>query len=44
VFTREEMLDNIMLYWLPATGASAARIYWETAGNLAIDPVTVPVG
>jgi epoxide hydrolase len=44
VFTREEMLDNIMLYWLPAAGASAAGIYWETAGKLAIDPVTVPAG
>lgn len=44
VFTPEEMLDNIMLYWLPAAGASAARIYWETAGKLAIDPVTVPAG
>lgn len=44
VFTPEEMLDNIMLYWLPAAGASAARIYWETAGKLAVDPVTVPAG
>ena len=44
VFTLEEMLDNIMLYWLPATGASSARIYWETAGKLAVDPVTVPAG
>lgn len=25
----DEMLDNIMLYWLPATGASSARLYWE---------------
>lgn len=44
MFTPEEMLDNIMLYWLPAAGASAARIYWETAGKLAVDPVTVPAG
>lgn len=41
VFTRDEMLDNIMLYWLPGTGASAARLYWESfARNL--DPVPVP--
>jgi pimeloyl-ACP methyl ester carboxylesterase len=38
------MLDNIMMYWLPGTGASAARIYWETAGKLSADPVTVPAG
>ena len=43
-FTREEMLDNIMLYWLPGTGASAARIYWETAGKLGIGSMAVPVG
>jgi epoxide hydrolase len=44
VFAQEEMLDNIMLYWLPAAGAAAARIYWETAGKLAVAPVTVPAG
>jgi epoxide hydrolase len=43
VFTRDEILDTIMLYWLPATGASAARLYWESfARNL--DPVPVPSG
>ena len=30
VLTQDEMLDNIMLYWLPANGASSARIYWES--------------
>ena len=28
--TRDEILDNITLYWLTNTGASAARLYWET--------------
>ncbi len=28
--TRDQILDNIMLYWLTNTGASAARLYWET--------------
>ena len=27
--TRESVLDNITLYWLTSTGASAARWYWE---------------
>jgi pimeloyl-ACP methyl ester carboxylesterase len=27
--TRDEILDNITLYWLTGTGASAARSYWE---------------
>jgi pimeloyl-ACP methyl ester carboxylesterase len=28
--TREHVLDNITLYWLTSTAASAARLYWET--------------
>ena len=30
VLTRDEILDNVMLYWLPGTGASSARLYWES--------------
>jgi pimeloyl-ACP methyl ester carboxylesterase len=44
VFTRDELLDNIMLYWLPATGASSARIYWESFRHRNTDPVPVPAG
>jgi pimeloyl-ACP methyl ester carboxylesterase len=29
--TRDQMLDDIALYWLTATGASSARMYWESA-------------
>src|SRR5690349_14071505 len=29
--TRDHVLDNITLYWLTGTGASAARSYWESA-------------
>ncbi|HEX7146510.1 MAG TPA: alpha/beta fold hydrolase [Actinomycetota bacterium] len=51
VLTRDELLDNLMLYWLPGTGASAARLYWESirkvnrvlAGPVA-DQVQVPTG
>ena len=47
VLSRDELLDNIMLYWLPANGASSARLYWESfrksfATNSA--PVCVPTG
>ena len=50
--TRENILDNITLYWLTGTGASAARWYWEVgqvlaaaaAGGGAPPPVSVPVG
>ena len=44
--TRDEMLDDIMMYWLPGTGASSARLYWESFGRAggAAAPITVPVG
>jgi pimeloyl-ACP methyl ester carboxylesterase len=42
--TRDEMLDNIMLYWLPATAASSARLYWESFGSPPMMTIDVPVG
>jgi len=30
VLTRDEIIDNIMLYWLTNSGASSARLYWES--------------
>jgi pimeloyl-ACP methyl ester carboxylesterase len=50
--TRDTIVDNITLYWLTGTAASAARSYWEDARALAAalasgqppPPVTVPVG
>jgi pimeloyl-ACP methyl ester carboxylesterase len=50
--TRDTILDNITLYWLTGTGASAARWYWEfgrfvaaaTASGQAPPAVAVPVG
>jgi len=31
--TRDEVLDNITLYWLTKTGVSASRLYWEYKGG-----------
>jgi pimeloyl-ACP methyl ester carboxylesterase len=50
--TRDSILDNITLYWLTGTGASAARWYWEfgrflagaRASGQAPPAVSVPVG
>ena len=44
VLTRDELLDNVMLYWLPGTAASSARLYWESFRNPSLEPVTIPVG
>lgn len=40
----DRILDNIMLYWLPATAASSARMYWESFRNPPLGPVDVPMG
>ncbi|WP_421991232.1 epoxide hydrolase family protein [Qipengyuania sp.] len=40
----DQVLDDIMLYWLPATGASAARLYWESFGKIGQGKVTIPAG
>jgi pimeloyl-ACP methyl ester carboxylesterase len=48
--TRDHVLDNVTLYWLTATGASAARSYWEggraaaLAAGKAPPAVSIPVG
>jgi pimeloyl-ACP methyl ester carboxylesterase len=50
--TREHIVDNITLYWLTGTGASAARSYWEdgrlraeaTASGQPPPDVSLPVG
>ena len=40
--TRDELLDNVMVYWCTATGASSARLYWETVTPPEVE-VEVPV-
>jgi epoxide hydrolase len=42
--TFDELLDNVMLYWLPATGASAARLYWESFRDHDFARIDVPTG
>ncbi|MDZ7588557.1 MAG: epoxide hydrolase [Parasphingorhabdus sp.] len=43
-FSRDRLLDNVMLYWLNNAGASSARIYWESFSNANVDPVLLPTG
>ena len=44
VLTRDELIDNVMLYWLPGTAGSSARLYWESFRSFPTDPVAVPTG
>ncbi|MFN5244259.1 MAG: epoxide hydrolase family protein [Novosphingobium sp.] len=41
--SRDQVLDNIMLYWLPRNGASSARLYWESFGSFAAQEINIPV-
>jgi pimeloyl-ACP methyl ester carboxylesterase len=49
--SRNQMLDNLSLYWLTGTAASSARLYWESIAEVSTwfttatgDTVTVPTG
>ncbi|MDQ4107638.1 MAG: epoxide hydrolase 1 [Actinomycetota bacterium] len=51
VLTRDDLLDNLMLYWLPRTGASSARLYRESIRRVngwisgtVTDVIDVPTG
>ena len=45
-FTRDQLLTNVMLYWVTGTAASAARLYWEHMHGASARPpyVAVPTG
>ena len=44
VLTRDELLDNVMMYWATNSATSSARIYWESFGRARATQVRVPVG
>jgi epoxide hydrolase len=45
VLSRDELLDNVMLYWVTGSGASSARLYWESFNRFVTDGrVDLPTG
>ncbi len=42
VLSRDELLDNVMLYWLTNSAASSARLYWESFNKVNRDLVNLP--
>ncbi len=42
--TRDQLLDNVMIYWLTNSAASSARLYWESIATPNLDPLDLPVG
>lgn len=43
VASRDELLDNVMLYWLTNAAGSSARLYWESFGQRRGEPLALPV-
>ena len=41
---RDQILDNISVYWFTASGASSARLYWESIGKFGSATVDIPTG
>jgi pimeloyl-ACP methyl ester carboxylesterase len=44
ILSRDELLDNVMLYWLTNSAGSSARLYWESFGKFSQDTVGMPTG
>lgn len=45
ILTYDEILDNIMMYWLPNGSSSSARLYWESfEGGFLAKTIPVPCG
>lgn len=43
-FSRDHLLDNVMLYWLTNSAASSARLYWHSFGTFSLGDIHVPTG
>jgi pimeloyl-ACP methyl ester carboxylesterase len=43
VLSRDELLDQVMLYWLPNAATSSARLYWESFARASREPLDLPV-
>jgi epoxide hydrolase len=44
ILSRDELLDNVMLYWATASATSSARLYWESFRRRTAHTVTIPTG
>jgi len=47
ILNKEELIDNVMFYWLTKSAASSARLYWESFGSFGGNPeekLELPIG
>ncbi len=42
--SRDKLLDNVLVYWLTNSGASSARLYWESFTAVDMTEISVPTG
>jgi pimeloyl-ACP methyl ester carboxylesterase len=43
ILSKDELLDNVMMYWLTNSSASSGRLYWESFSTINMDPIHIPV-
>jgi pimeloyl-ACP methyl ester carboxylesterase len=44
ILSKDELLDNIMMYWLTNSAGSSAQLYWESFSKPVMDEITIPTG
>lgn len=44
ILSKDELLDNVMMYWLTNSAASSGRLYWESFATPNLAPVDMPMG
>lgn len=44
VISKDVLLDSVMMYWMTNSGASSARLYWESFNKIDLGPISLPVG
>ena len=44
ILSKDELLDNVMMYWVTNSAASSAQLYWESFNSPNLDPIDMPVG
>lgn len=44
IFSKDQLLDTVMLYWMTASAASSARLYWHSFLHQNMDAIAIPAG
>ncbi len=44
VLSKDQLLDNVMMYWLTNASGSSGRLYWESFNDINMNPIDMPVG